>query len=81
MENYKGPVLAYSTGAGCEYRAKWSTIDAIAPPLKVSKATNAFAADIQSTMLVGVDFPTLGCWEITGIYADAKLSFVVWVAP
>jgi len=55
-------------------------LDASAPPLNVSRATNAFAADIQSAMLVGVDFPTLGCWEITGRYDDAALSFVVWVA-
>jgi hypothetical protein len=32
-------------------------------------------------MLVGVDFPTLGCWKITGKYAGAELSFVIWVAP
>ncbi len=56
-------------------------LDAPAPPLNVSKATNASAADIGSAMLVGVDFPTLGCWEISGRYADAELSFVVWVAP
>ena len=56
-------------------------LDAPAPPLNVSKATNAYAADIGSAMMVGVDFPTLGCWEITGRYADAELSFVVWVAP
>ena len=56
-------------------------LDAFAPPLIVSRATNAYAADIDSAMLVGVDFPTLGCWRITGKYADAELSFVVWVAP
>lgn len=56
-------------------------LDTDAPPLKVSPATNAFADDIQSAMLVGVDFPTTGCWEITGRYQDAELSFVVWVAP
>lgn len=55
-------------------------LDADAPPLNVSRATNASAADIQSAMLVGVDFPTPGCWELTGQYADAQLSFVVWVA-
>jgi len=32
-------------------------------------------------MLVGVDFPMLGCWEIMGIYKGHELSFVVWVAP
>jgi len=56
-------------------------LDAKAPPLKVSRATNAYASDIGSAMLVGVDFPTLGCWKITGQYKKAELSFVVWVAP
>ena len=56
-------------------------LDAPAPPLHVSEATNASASDIGSAMLVGVDMPTLGCWKITGKYADVELSFVVWVAP
>lgn len=56
-------------------------LDASAPPLHVSKATNAYASDIGSAMLVGVDFPTLGCWKIIGHSKDAELSFVVWVAP
>jgi hypothetical protein len=56
-------------------------LDASVPPLIASKATNAYASDIGSAMLVGVDFPTLGCWKITGRYKDAELSFVVWVAP
>jgi hypothetical protein len=25
------------------------------------------------------DFPTLGCWEITGHYANRALTFVVWL--
>ena len=56
-------------------------LDASAPPLNVSKATNAFASDIGSAMMVGVDFPTLGCWKITGNYNGVELSFVIWVAP
>jgi hypothetical protein len=56
-------------------------LDAPAPPLIVSKATNAYASDIGSAMLVSVDFPTLGCWKITGQYKKSELSFVVWVAP
>src|SRR6266508_690609 len=56
-------------------------LDAPAPPLHASEATNAYAGDIGSAMLVGVDMPTLGCWKITGKYADTELSFVVWVAP
>jgi hypothetical protein len=56
-------------------------LDAPAPPLHVSEATNASASDTGSAMLVGVDFPTPGCWKVTGKYADAEISFVVWVAP
>ena len=56
-------------------------LDASAPPLNASKATNAYASDIGSAMLVGVDLPTLGCWKITGKYGEAEVSFVVWVAP
>lgn len=54
-------------------------IDAPAPPLLVSSATNAFASDIGSAMLVGVEIPAAGCWEITGRYKAAALSFVVRV--
>lgn len=56
-------------------------LDAKAPPLKVSRATNASAKDIGDAMLVSVDFPTLGCWKITGQYKKTGLDFVVWVAP
>jgi hypothetical protein len=55
-------------------------LDAAASPLVASSATNA-AADFGASMLVGVDIPTLGCWEITGHYEGHELSFVVWVAP
>lgn len=41
--------------------------------------TNAGGADIGSAMLVGVDVPTVGCWEITARYRAAALSIVVWV--
>lgn len=56
-------------------------LDAPAPPLIASRATNAFAGDIGDAMLVGVDFPTAGCWEITGRYRGTELSFVVWLEP
>ncbi len=56
-------------------------LDAPAPVVNGSKATNAYASDIGRAMLVGVEFPTFGCWEITGRYRGTALSFVVWVAP
>lgn len=56
-------------------------LDAEAPPLKFYGATNAFAGDIGEAMLTGVDFPTLGCWEVTGRYKGAELTFMVWITP
>jgi hypothetical protein len=55
-------------------------LDATAPPLVASQATNA-SADFGQAILVGIDVPTLGCWEITGHYHGHELSFIVWVAP
>jgi hypothetical protein len=54
-------------------------IDGPAKPLASSAATNAFAADIGSSMIVLVQIPAPGCWKITGQYKEASLSFVVWV--
>lgn len=56
-------------------------LDGDAPPLKFYGATNAMADDIKTAMLTGVDFPTRGCWEITGQYKKSELKFVVWIAP
>jgi len=56
-------------------------LDGEAPPLKFYGATNAMADDIGEAMLTGVDFPTLGCWEVRGEYKKTSLTFVVWIAP
>lgn len=42
--------------------------------------TNGLRADIGAFMLVGVEIPTPGCWELTGRYGDAELSYVVWAS-
>lgn len=42
-------------------------------------ATNGYHDELQSFMLVGVEFPSAGCWEITGEYGGERLSFVVRV--
>jgi hypothetical protein len=56
-------------------------LDAEAPPVEIIDATNGWNEDTQSFMLVGITFPTPGCWEITGQYQTDTLTFVVWVAP
>jgi hypothetical protein len=34
----------------------------------------------QSFIVTGINFPTLGCWEITARYENDELTFVLWIA-
>jgi len=55
-------------------------LDGEAPPAQVSRATNAHHKDFGGwAMLVMVEFPAGGCWEVTGHYKGETLSFVVQV--
>jgi hypothetical protein len=56
-------------------------LDVDAPTFEHTQGTNGYHADMGQFMLAGVEIPTAGCWEITGRYGQAELSFVVWVAP
>jgi hypothetical protein len=56
-------------------------LDGDAPAFEQTGGTNGYHADMGEFMLTGVEVPTAGCWEITGRYGQAELSFVVWVAP
>lgn len=56
-------------------------LDASAPPLLADRANNGWVQPDQPFMVVGINFPTLGCWEIKGRYQEDELTFVVWVAP
>jgi len=42
--------------------------------------TNA-SADFGTAILVGIDIPAYGCWELTAQYRLATLTYVVSVAP
>jgi hypothetical protein len=55
-------------------------LDGHAPPVRIPRATNAHHKDFGGwAMLVMVEFPTAGCWEVTGQYKEETLSFVVQV--
>ena len=56
-------------------------LDGAAPPLVTLPATDGYNKDMGWAMLVGVDVPTLGCWEITGHSDGHPLSFVIRVDP
>ena len=45
-----------------------SHLDGDAPPVQVSKATNAYHKRIHWAMMSGVELPSSGCWEFKGQY-------------
>lgn len=55
-------------------------LDATTPAPEIS-AGPTFTRDWKAFMLGGINFPTPGCWEITGRYEDAEVQYVVWVVP
>ena len=55
-------------------------LDGEAPPLKVSRGTNAWHESFGGwAMLVAVTVPTSGCWQVTTSYGDHRVDVVVWV--
>ena len=57
-------------------------LDGAAPPAVTSPATNADHADFGGwAMLVMLEFPASGCWEVTGQYKGQVARFVVDVVP
>jgi len=56
-------------------------IDSQAGPLQSDgKGVGSWTKRDQFIM-TGINFPTTGCWEITGGYENDELTFVVWVTP
>lgn len=53
-------------------------IDGDAPVIRVADVTNAKLKNGWA-MLLMLEIPTSGCWEITGNYGADSLSMVVWV--
>lgn len=56
-------------------------IDAVGPMLTVARVTNMLVGKEQEevAMLLMLELPERGCWEVTGNYKSDSLSFVVWV--
>ncbi|MEP7243694.1 MAG: hypothetical protein ABI885_08405 [Gammaproteobacteria bacterium] len=53
-------------------------IDADAPPADISRATNAYLYSLGGwALLVAVEFPGPGRWQISGHYLGQELKFVV----
>jgi hypothetical protein len=80
--NYRDKLFWWSFGfkPGSESNLKVSaaSLDGYPAKASISPPTNAHAPSLGGwTMLVAVEFPAAGCWEITGEYLGQKLVFVV----
>lgn len=53
-------------------------LDGQSPSLIANRANNVTTQ--PASMMVGVNFPTLGCWEITAHYGDDESTFTMWVS-
>jgi len=65
----------YRTEPKPKLKVTGKRLDAPALPL-MAEVSNVSGS--QHSMMVGMNFPTLGCWEITGHYEDDDL-FIVWL--
>jgi hypothetical protein len=55
-------------------------LDGPAPPAEIVKANSSYREQDWKAFLVGgINFPTPGCWEVSGRYESDELTFVVWV--
>jgi hypothetical protein len=62
-------------------RVTGKRLDSPAPPFITDQhAYASWTDDLEHPFITtGIDIPTVGCWQITGRFKDAELSFVVWV--
>jgi hypothetical protein len=54
-------------------------MDGFAPPLQSDRPNGSWQDKRYPFIVTGVNFPTLGCWEVTAAYREGKLTFVVWL--
>lgn len=58
----------------------WTWLDADGTwEMARSDATNGFEQDMGAFMLLGLELPAGGCWELVGRYHGRSLRLVVWV--
>jgi hypothetical protein len=56
-------------------------LDGSAASIRVSNATSGYSSNrnvIWNSMLVGMEFPTSGCWEVTGTYNAVETLILVF---
>jgi hypothetical protein len=61
-------------GVSPQVRITARRLGSVAPDMAPNRGNGAFIANEGSFITSGAAFPTLGCWEVTGQFEDAKLN-------
>lgn len=61
-----------------QLKVTYRQLHAVGPMFTASGVTNAVMSK-QIAMLLMLELPTRGCWEVTASYKNAHVSFVTWV--
>jgi TonB family protein len=76
--NHTGPDQWIPEKDAAKLKVTAKRLDGRAPLPEVLKGNSSHAAG-GALLIGGINFPTPGCWEISGRYESDELSFVVWV--
>ena len=77
-----GDLEAYQPGSEAEFVGRVERLDEGPNDAVMSPPTNAGGDSLGAwTILTGVDFPSPGCWKVTGNFRGQTLSFVVETVP
>ena len=77
-----GDLEAYQPGSESEFVGKVERLDEGPNDAVMSSPTNAGGDSLGAwTILTGIDFPSPGCWKVTGNFRGQTLSFVVETVP
>jgi hypothetical protein len=72
--------FGFKPGVESKLKVTGRRLDGASPAASVSRTSDAYSPSLGGwAMLVAVEFPGPGCWEITGEYVGQRLSFVVEV--
>jgi hypothetical protein len=72
--------FGFTPGSESKLKVTGRKLDDTSAAANISRVTSAYASSLGGwTMLVAVEFPNAGCWEIAGEYLGQKLTFVVEV--
>lgn len=80
--------LEYPAPSSARLIISGKRLDDTAPPLlsdpnaDVSREANTATGKLVGPAFImsGVNFPTVGCWQVTGHYGEDDLTFVIWIA-